>query len=105
MGEEETVFSSGCPGWFYLNLAQASTIPEERVSVEEMLPHTHTRLVCRQACGVLNHGVLLWQTSSCVLGRIVEGFELWAGNTIEHSKFGGMFCGRLEDKNVESGAN
>lgn len=41
MGEEETVFSSGCPSWFYLNLAQASTIPEERVSVEEMLPHTH----------------------------------------------------------------
>lgn len=32
-------------------------------------------------------------------------FELWAGNTIEHSKFSGMFYGRLEDRNVESSAN
>lgn len=98
-------FPSGCPSWFYLNLAQASIIPEERVSVEKMPPYTHTRLVCRQACRVLNHGVLLWQTSSCVLGRIVVGFELWAGNTIEHSKFSRMFCGHLEDRNVESSAN
>lgn len=28
-------FSSGFPSWFYLNLVQASIIPEERVSVEE----------------------------------------------------------------------
>lgn len=33
------------------------------------------------------------------------GFELWAGNTIEHSKLSGTFCGRLEDRNVESSAN